>query len=147
MHILGHLRERESASPGSCLSSTHPLPVLLTRRVILTHECWGTVGFSHLAGGDSPWGQWVDTCLFGGGLEKLKQAGLQEAIQEGAALRASPSLLPRCQTPCEANPCLNGGTCRAAGGLFECICSARFSGQFCEVVVSEEGVGKSSFGL
>ncbi|KAB1279560.1 Protein crumbs-like protein 2 [Camelus dromedarius] len=39
-----------------------------------------------------------------------------------------------CQIPCEANPCLNGGTCRAAGGVYECVCSARFSGQFCEVV-------------
>ncbi|XP_021564784.1 protein crumbs homolog 2 [Carlito syrichta] len=36
--------------------------------------------------------------------------------------------------PCEVNPCLNGGTCRAAGGVSECICSARFSGKFCEVV-------------
>ncbi|XP_004677414.1 PREDICTED: protein crumbs homolog 2 [Condylura cristata] len=40
----------------------------------------------------------------------------------------------RCPVPCEANPCLNGGTCRAARGVSECICSARFSGQFCEVV-------------
>lgn len=32
---------------------------------------------------------------------------------------------------------MNGGTCRAAGGLYECICGARFSGRFCEVVVSD----------
>ncbi|KAG8512840.1 Protein crumbs-2 [Galemys pyrenaicus] len=42
-------------------------------------------------------------------------------------------LPPRCQVPCEAKPCLNGGTCRAARGVYECVCSARFSGQFCEV--------------
>ncbi|XP_036040973.1 protein crumbs homolog 2 isoform X2 [Onychomys torridus] len=45
----------------------------------------------------------------------------------------------RCQSPdlpCEANPCLNGGTCRAVSGIFECTCNAGFSGQFCEVVKS-----------
>uniref|UniRef100_A0A452RTS6 Crumbs cell polarity complex component 2 n=1 Tax=Ursus americanus TaxID=9643 RepID=A0A452RTS6_URSAM len=65
------------------------------------------------------------TCLSGpceGGLP-----GANCSCQEGFAGQ-------RCQLPCEANPCLNGGTCRAAGGLYECICSARFSGQFCEVV-------------
>ncbi|XP_063140333.1 protein crumbs homolog 2 isoform X2 [Rattus norvegicus] len=43
----------------------------------------------------------------------------------------------RCQSldqPCEASPCLNGGTCRVTSGIFECTCSAGFSGQFCEVV-------------
>ncbi|ELK26636.1 Crumbs like protein 2 [Myotis davidii] len=40
----------------------------------------------------------------------------------------------RCQLSCEANPCLNGGTCRVAAGASECVCGARFSGQFCEVV-------------
>lgn len=63
--------------------------------------------------------------------------GEQEAPQEGAALRPPPSLPSRCQVPCKVNPCVNGGTCRAAGGLYECICSARFSGRFCEVVVSD----------
>ncbi|KAB0392650.1 hypothetical protein E2I00_008240, partial [Balaenoptera physalus] len=48
-----------------------------------------------------------------------------------------PQWWPVCQIPCEANPCLNGGTCRTAGGVYECICSASFSGQFCEVVVSD----------
>ncbi|OBS70228.1 hypothetical protein A6R68_01231 [Neotoma lepida] len=45
----------------------------------------------------------------------------------------------RCQSldvPCEANPCLNGGTCRAVSGIFECTCNTGFSGQFCEVVKS-----------
>ncbi|EGW04608.1 Crumbs-like 2 [Cricetulus griseus] len=45
----------------------------------------------------------------------------------------------RCQSPdlsCEVNPCLNGGTCRATSGIFECTCNAGFSGQFCEVVKS-----------
>ncbi|XP_004593774.2 protein crumbs homolog 2 [Ochotona princeps] len=43
---------------------------------------------------------------------------------------------PRCRVPvfpCDANPCLNGGTCQAAGGQPECVCGARFSGRFCEV--------------
>lgn len=72
----------------------------------------------------------------------------QEAAWEGAAVSMSPSsLLPRCQVPCAANPCLNGGTCRAAGGVYECICGTRFSGQFCEVVVSSaQGVGGAPFG-
>lgn len=51
----------------------------------------------------------------------------------------SASVFFRCQNldlPCEASPCLNGGTCRATSGIFECTCSAGFSGQFCEVVVS-----------
>lgn len=74
----------------------------------------------------------------GGGFEEVKELGEQEAAWEGAALSAPPlSLPPRCQIPCEANPCLNGGTCRTAGGVYECICSASFSGQFCEVVVSD----------
>lgn len=49
------------------------------------------------------------------------------------------SVSSRCQSPdlpCEANPCLNGGTCRAVSGISECTCNAGFSGQFCEVVVS-----------
>ena len=74
----------------------------------------------------------------GGGFEEVKELGDQEAAWEGAAFSAPPlSLPPRCQIPCEANPCLNGGTCRTAGGGYECICSASFSGQFCEVVVSD----------
>lgn len=74
----------------------------------------------------------------GGGLEEVEELGEPEAAQEGTAFSAPPSSLPpRCQIPCEANPCLNGGTCRAADGVYECICSARFSGQFCEVVVSD----------
>lgn len=51
----------------------------------------------------------------------------------------SATVSSRCQSldqPCEASPCLNGGTCRVASGIFECTCSAGFSGQFCEVVVS-----------
>lgn len=115
---------------------------------MLCRECWGQGGWlwrSQSASvtrqgparrglhGNSGW----TPAYWGRGLEKLKQIREREAAQEGAAFRASPSLLPRCQLPCEANPCLNGGTCRAAGGLYECICSARFSGQFCEVVVSD----------
>lgn len=74
----------------------------------------------------------------GGGLEEVEELGEPEAAQEGTAFSAPPSSLPpRCQIPCKANPCLNGGTCRAADGVYECICSARFSGQFCEVVVSD----------
>ncbi|XP_028743732.1 protein crumbs homolog 2 [Peromyscus leucopus] len=45
----------------------------------------------------------------------------------------------RCQSPdlpCEANPCLNGGTCQAVSGISECTCNAGFSGRFCEVVKS-----------
>ncbi|XP_039717310.1 protein crumbs homolog 2 isoform X3 [Pteropus medius] len=52
--------------------------------------------------------------------------GANCSCQEGSAGE-------RCQISCDANPCLNGGTCRAAGGMYECICSTRFSGQFCEV--------------
>lgn len=84
-------------------------------------------------------GGWIGD---GGGSEEVKELGEQEAAWEGAAFSAPPSPLPpRCQIPCEANPCLNGGTCRAAGGVYECICSTRFSGQFCEVVVSDARMG------
>ncbi|XP_049630080.1 protein crumbs homolog 2 [Suncus etruscus] len=41
---------------------------------------------------------------------------------------------PRCSLPCDTRPCLNGGTCRVVDGVYECLCSARFSGRFCEVV-------------
>lgn len=63
---------------------------------------------------------------------------------------SQPPSFSRCQVPalpCETNPCLNGGTCRAAGGVSECICNARFSGQFCEVVVSVAGVRGCGRGL
>lgn len=49
---------------------------------------------------------------------------------------------PRCPLPCDTRPCLNGGTCQVVDGVYECLCSARFSGRFCEVVVSE-GRGRS----
>nr|KAF6433154.1 crumbs cell polarity complex component 2 [Molossus molossus] len=66
------------------------------------------------------------TCLHGSPCEGGPQ-GANCSCQDGPAGQ-------RCQLSCETNPCLNGGTCRAAGGVYECICSTRFSGQFCEVV-------------
>lgn len=87
-------------------------------------------------GRGSVWGQWMKG---GAGLRSsVKQLG--EQAWEGAAFSTPPSSLPpRCQTSCDDNPCLNGGTCRAAGGVYECTCSTRFSGQFCEVAVSHAG--------
>ncbi|XP_034519619.1 protein crumbs homolog 2 [Ailuropoda melanoleuca] len=96
------------AGPGPQRAAPSAASVLLPRWPILPEECGLNL-----------------TCLSGpceGG-----PPGANCSCQEGFAGQ-------RCQLPCEANPCLNGGTCRAAGGLYECICSARFSGQFCEVV-------------
>nr|XP_021489017.1 protein crumbs homolog 2 [Meriones unguiculatus] len=58
--------------------------------------------------------------------------GTNCSCQEGLVGLRCPNL----DLPCGASPCLNGGTCRATGGIFECVCSAGFSGQFCEVVKS-----------
>nr|XP_025865003.1 protein crumbs homolog 2 [Vulpes vulpes] len=91
----------------SVLPPLQPL-CFLPRRPVLSEECSLNV-----------------TCLIGGPCDGPQGANC--SCHEGFDGQ-------RCQTPCEANPCLNGGTCQAAGGLFECICSARFSGQFCEVV-------------
>lgn len=89
--------------------------------------------------GPARWGQRMDElrCL-GRGFEELEMAaGRTRGSMGGSRFLPPPSSLPpRCQLSCEANPCLNGGTCRVAAGTYECVCSARFSGQFCEVVVS-----------
>jgi len=34
---------------------------------------------------------------------------------------------------CGSQPCLNGGTCKEAGGSYKCLCHARFTGLSCEV--------------
>ncbi|KAI4889256.1 hypothetical protein NFI96_031961 [Prochilodus magdalenae] len=42
---------------------------------------------------------------------------------------------PNCKSisPCEPNPCLNGGGCVKDGNDFDCECSKGFSGKFCHV--------------
>lgn len=84
--------------------------------------------------------QWLDWlwCL-GGGAAAREWRQLCVCGGEGVELAFLASVFSRCQSPdlsCEVNPCLNGGTCRATSGIFECTCNAGFSGQFCEVVVS-----------
>lgn len=35
--------------------------------------------------------------------------------------------------PCENNPCLHGGTCRANGTMYGCSCDQGFAGENCEI--------------
>lgn len=74
-----------------------------------------------------------------GGFEELNEAAWGTSMGGTSFLHPTLVSASRCQISCDANPCLNGGTCRAAGGVYECICSTRFSGQFCEVAVSRAG--------
>ncbi|XP_062851826.1 hyaluronan-binding protein 2-like [Trichomycterus rosablanca] len=54
---------------------------------------------------------------------------------------------PHCKliAPCEANICLNGGTCVKDGQDFDCVCKAGFTGKFCHVGPDDcyEGNGES----
>ena len=35
--------------------------------------------------------------------------------------------------PCENNPCLHGGTCKANGTMYGCSCDQGFTGENCEI--------------
>lgn len=42
-----------------------------------------------------------------------------------------------CQSPCETQPCRNGGTCNQKGlDSYECACEANFTGKYCEIGMS-----------
>ena len=38
-------------------------------------------------------------------------------------------------SPCDNQPCLNGGTCSPNGKTFACTCADGFTGTTCEVIV------------
>lgn len=50
-------------------------------------------------------------------------------------LPASLSLCPSAARPrlCSSGPCRNGGTCKEAGGEYQCNCPYRFTGRHCEI--------------
>lgn len=37
---------------------------------------------------------------------------------------------------CDPNPCQNGGTCQDSENRYECVCSASFTGERCDINVS-----------
>ncbi|XP_025845252.2 neurocan core protein [Vulpes vulpes] len=39
--------------------------------------------------------------------------------------------------PCENNPCLHGGTCRANGTMYGCSCDQGFTGENCEIDIDD----------
>ncbi|KAM8763632.1 neurocan core protein isoform 1-T4 [Rhynchonycteris naso] len=39
--------------------------------------------------------------------------------------------------PCENNPCLHGGTCRANGTIYGCSCEEGFAGENCEIDIDD----------
>ncbi|XP_073757133.1 neurocan core protein isoform X2 [Callorhinus ursinus] len=39
--------------------------------------------------------------------------------------------------PCENNPCLHGGTCKANGTMYGCSCDQGFAGENCEIDIDE----------
>ena len=49
---------------------------------------------------------------------------------------SSPSVLTLA-SPCDSNPCKNGGECTDNDGDFQCICLSDFTGLQCEQPVSE----------
>ncbi|KAB0395214.1 hypothetical protein E2I00_019619 [Balaenoptera physalus] len=44
--------------------------------------------------------------------------------------------------PCENNPCLHGGTCKANGTMYGCSCDQGFAGENCEIATGAASVRK-----
>ncbi|XP_040842167.1 neurocan core protein [Ochotona curzoniae] len=44
---------------------------------------------------------------------------------------------PTASDPCENNPCLHGGTCRANGTMYGCSCDQGFAGENCEIDIDD----------
>ncbi|KAF6306732.1 neurocan [Rhinolophus ferrumequinum] len=64
----------------------------------------------------------------------------ESASGEEPALPGTPANGSAEQTPsdpCENNPCLHGGTCRANGTMYGCSCDQGFAGENCEIDIDD----------
>lgn len=43
-------------------------------------------------------------------------------------------------TPCDSQPCNNGGKCTSDSDGFSCSCTEGFSGKYCELVQEKEAI-------
>uniref|UniRef100_A0A452TJR0 Neurocan core protein n=1 Tax=Ursus maritimus TaxID=29073 RepID=A0A452TJR0_URSMA len=66
-------------------------------------------------------------------LEVLAGSPGVESFWEEAANNMVASLLD----PCENNPCLHGGTCKANGTMYGCSCDQGFTGENCEIDIDD----------
>ncbi|XP_027765498.1 neurocan core protein [Empidonax traillii] len=63
--------------------------------------------------------------------EGLEERELLAWVGTGNTTRHAPS------DPCENNPCLHGGTCRANGTVCGCSCAPGFTGENCEIDIDD----------
>ncbi|KAM7143460.1 neurocan core protein isoform 3-T3 [Molossus nigricans] len=59
----------------------------------------------------------------------------EEPALPGAPANGSAEQIP--SDPCENNPCLHGGTCRANGTIYGCSCDQGFAGENCEIDIDD----------
>nr|XP_003413290.2 neurocan core protein [Loxodonta africana] len=77
-----------------------------------------------LAGGPGVEGLWEEAASGG------EEPALPGTTTEGS-MEEDPS------DPCENNPCLHGGTCKANGTMYGCSCDQGFAGENCEIDIDD----------
>ncbi|KAM7143464.1 neurocan core protein isoform 7-T7 [Molossus nigricans] len=71
----------------------------------------------------------------GGSTSVEETASGEEPALPGAPANGSAEQIP--SDPCENNPCLHGGTCRANGTIYGCSCDQGFAGENCEIDIDD----------
>ncbi|XP_057565218.1 neurocan core protein isoform X2 [Hippopotamus amphibius kiboko] len=59
----------------------------------------------------------------------------EEPALPGSPANGSAEEVP--SDPCENNPCLHGGTCKASGTMYRCSCDQGFTGENCEIDIDD----------
>ncbi|KAM9688516.1 neurocan core protein [Trichechus inunguis] len=77
-----------------------------------------------LAGGPGVEGLWEEAASGG------EEPALPGTLTKGS-MEEDPS------DPCENNPCLHGGTCKANGTMYGCSCDQGFAGENCEIDIDD----------
>ncbi|XP_074019901.1 neurocan core protein [Numenius arquata] len=128
-------REEPPAPPGSATHSPWPSPTAPHPWVPEAPESPGTgllfePSTTALLGG--PGGSPLLDADSGSGEEpELEERELLAWADADNASRHAPS------DPCQNNPCLHGGTCRANGTVCGCSCAPGFTGENCEIDIDD----------